>query len=157
MKKSVNINNTARLLITLLTVLTFSISIISCKKKQVKDEKTTNNNETGKEKELPKEYRKEGFISKSLFRIIIVEPRESCPGIEEIEKTAKRRAFMSLQKYLASRNKTINQNTRAKLLNLINQNGKISKPDYDGGSRELFIFEIKKDNLIYDVNQAAAR
>ena len=71
MKKSVNINNTTQVIITLLIVLTFSISITSCKKKQVKSERTTNNSETGKEKEIPKEYRKEGFISKSLLNTAI--------------------------------------------------------------------------------------
>ncbi|HOS40114.1 MAG TPA: hypothetical protein PLG31_10295 [Spirochaetota bacterium] len=96
---------------------------------------------------LPAEYQREGFISKDLYRIVIVSPADECPDMGYVEKNARQRAFMSLQKHLESRNKIVDQNTRARLLNLINEKGTVKNLECRDEKRKAFVFEIEMKNL----------
>ncbi len=95
-----------------------------------------------------REYIKEGFITKDLYRIIIVEPKDEIDYPKtSIEKTAKRRAFVSLQKYLSANNILPDKNINANLLNLIGEYGTIKEAPGKSKTRKVHLFEIKKSNL----------
>ena len=72
-------------------------------------------------KGIDMEFREEGLISKDIYRVIIVEPKDKNISSNKIniENLAKRRALLSLQKYLRSNNVMINRNVEVALLNLI--------------------------------------
>ena len=94
-------------------------------------------------------YLKEGFVSKDLYRIVIVEPKEITDSYnrEKTEKTAKRRALISLQKYIMSNNQVINKNINAILLNLIEEHGILRTLPTNHRTRNIHLFEIRKSAL----------
>jgi hypothetical protein len=95
-----------------------------------------------------REYEKEGFITKNLFRVVIVEPkggRES--DINEIKKTAERRALSSMEKYLVENRIMVNRNAKAVLLNLIGDHGKLKEAPLESATRTVYLFEIEKPDL----------
>ncbi len=105
---------------------------------------------------LTKEYLREGFISKDIFRIVIVEPkREKNDGRNYIIKTAKRRAFVSLQKYITANNAKIDNNINASLLNLVEECGTLKSADINHKTRRVHLFEIKKSSLKQSIDNLA--
>ena len=94
------------------------------------------------------EYDREGFITPDLYRVVIVKPRDSANiSLKYVKRSAKSRALISLQKYIVSNNGTISQNTRAVLLNLINDHGKLNEEISRYKSRNVYHFDIKKPAL----------
>ena len=61
-------------------------------------------------------------------------------------KHAKKRALISLRKYIQNRKEITDRNTHAILMNLIDQHGQLRKEN-SRKDREVYIFEIKKYNL----------
>jgi hypothetical protein len=151
-------NNFNIIIFFLISSLTYSVLMLCNSSKPVKNgagggsgnNKTENNAST-------LEYEKEGFISNDTFRIVIVNPEGVPIDSAEIEKIARQRALMSLQKHLSSSERIIDQNTRAKLLNLIEQNGKLTRHEEGSKTRDVYFFDIKKDDLNGYLNSCAPR
>ncbi len=141
--------------ITLAVSLTFLFLISACTKQVVseikKDQLPSQKTETHtniKKNEIEKRYLTEGFISIDVFRVIILAPEEEClNNLKEIEYRARKRAEASLQKFLVSKDRIIDQNTRATILNLINSHGKLQAKDIHCQGNNVFYFDIKKSNL----------
>jgi len=94
------------------------------------------------------EYDREGFISDSVYRIVIVEPKgESCRNLEAIESAARLRALSSLQKYIVSQGRPIDQNINADLISIIKHNGEFYDTHNSTGRRDIYYYDIKKNNL----------
>lgn len=97
------------------------------------------------------EFADEGFISADSYRIIIVEPKEYVDSDNEdyIRRAATRRAMLSIQKYLRSRNRNIDidRNVNANILNLINDYGELKMCVKQQERRNVHSFEIKKPGL----------
>jgi hypothetical protein len=91
---------------------------------------------------LIEQYEQEGFLSKDLYRVIIVKPFGSNITNDELEKQVKSKAIASLKKYITSNRKSLTANTNADILNLINNSGTIR--EYNDSTRNLFILDIKK-------------
>ena len=137
-------------------IISIVIASIYCTKEIQKDTNVNKPN-TKSNLEVSKEYLEEGFISKNTFRIVIVEPHGESDEKNAIEKKARHRAFMHLQNYLMSRKGIINQNTKARLLNLVNQNGKLSMFEKKQETRRVYFFEINKSNLKGFVDSISSR
>jgi len=120
---------------------------VSCKKEQVK----TGGTETKAENTAPKadirQFEQEGFISKDLFRIIVVRPEGSSAGESEIQKQAQNKTLVSLKKYITSTGKSLQPNSDAQLLNLISGSGKITPYEDADAHRTIFVLEIAKPGL----------
>lgn len=99
---------------------------------------------------LKEEYRREGFISGGVFRVVIVEPGDADGGesLARAGVTARKRAYLSLKKYLISSDRIVTPNVDASLLNLIEQEGRLN-PVQESGSltRKVYLFEIEKPGL----------
>ena len=99
---------------------------------------------------LREEYKREGFISSGIFRVVIVEPKEagSDDSLSRIGSTARKRAYLSLKKYLISGDRIITPNVDASLLNLVEREGKLTLADEDKAlTRNVYLYEIKKTDL----------
>lgn len=98
---------------------------------------------------LKEEFADEGFVSGDTYRIIIVEPREYVDSDNEdyIRRAATRRAMLSMQKYLRSRNIDVDRNVNANILNLINDYGELKMCIKQQERRNVHSFEIKKPDL----------
>lgn|GEM_PF-943550 len=117
------------------------------KKEQLPSQKTEADANI-KKNEIEKRYLNEGFINQNVFRVIILAPEEECMnGLTEIEYRARKRAEASLQKFLLSNDRIVDQNTRASILNLISSHGKLSAKDIHCQGNNVFYFDIKKTNL----------
>lgn len=128
-----------------LTVIIIFLSILSCSDEQIKE------NEPGKS--LALEFRDEGFISQNIYKIIIVKPKyKNSTDSRDTEKYAKKRALISLRKYVQSRKGKVSRNINAALLNLIDQNGKLRK-ESSQKNRDIYFFEIEKINLKEYINK----
>jgi len=137
--------------INIIPIMIFCFSLIfTCCKKQVKEETKIPVDKkievvTPEDDEIPKEYLKEGFVSKDTFRVVILSTKDDCESnVDEIRKKAEKRAEVTLQKYLISVNKVVDQNARAEILKLINENGDFSKRDEECKKNNVFFFDIKK-------------
>ncbi len=103
------------------------------------------------------EYDKEGFISSSLFRIVIVRPGDAADSsLTSVKKKAKSRALASLQKYIMSNNGIINQNKKAQILNLIGEYGALNERISESKTRNVYHFDIQKTGLKRYVDDLAA-
>lgn len=98
--------------------------------------------------DLHLEYDQEGFINDDHFRIIIIEPRLAGESHQPaIEKTARQRALASLQKYLLSQDRVVDQNATAELISIIDENGKLIDTGCDSRSRMIYYYEIRAERL----------
>ncbi len=122
------------------------IFLLSCSTTEKPKKKVVNEKED--DKEDISEYDKEGFISPDLYRVVIVKPKGSGnSSIAYVKRSAKRRALVSLQKYIVSNNGIISQNTKAELLNLIDEYGELNEEDTAYESRNVYHFDIRKPDL----------
>jgi hypothetical protein len=99
---------------------------------------------------LSEEYKREGFISAGVFRVVIVEPKDSGggDGLSRVGSTARKRAYMSLKKYLISTDRIITPNVDASLLNLVEREGKLTLAEEDKAlTRNVYLFDIRKPDL----------
>ncbi len=97
---------------------------------------------------LPEEFKTEGFVASGIFRVVIVEPGESAgKDGSNIAREAKKRAFLSLKRYLISENRIVTPNSEASLLNLVESEGKLSPVEDKSRDRTVYFFEIKKNNV----------
>lgn len=124
--------------------ITFSCS------KSTQTTTTTGSNDT---EQMLKKYSREGFINNNLFRVIIVEPENSPNSEDSIKEKAERRAFISFQKYIRSKGKKLKANAKPNLLNLINDSGKLMPIKDKKNSRTVYVFEVKKNNLVSYINK----
>jgi len=97
---------------------------------------------------LMEEYKKEGFVSNGIFRVVIVEPREST-GRDggKITDEAKKRAYLSLKRYLMSENRIVTANVDASLLNLVESEGTLTAIEDNSRTRTVYFYDIKKNNV----------
>lgn len=91
------------------------------------------------------DYIKEGFVSDGVYRIVIVEPK-GVINCSSIEKVARRRMLVSLQKYVLSKNGVIDKNVNASFLNLIEEHGRMGSIIRQE-TRDVRIFEVRRSNL----------
>lgn len=95
-----------------------------------------------------REYEKEGFITKDLFRVVIVEPKGGQESDKmEIKKTAERRALSSMEKYLVENRIMADRNAKAVLLNLIGDHGKLKESPLKSETRTVYFFDVEKPDL----------
>lgn len=108
--------------------------------------------------QLNEKYLREGFISGDLFRVVIVtaanDPSES---MEQIEEKARQRAFVSMQRFIQSEDRPVNQNTKAEILNVINANGVFKKKDFRGYKDQIYYLEVQQENLKRHLSSMAER
>ena len=98
---------------------------------------------------LKEDFRREGFISNNVFRVVIVEPK-TVHGVEDVSsimKTSKKRAYLTLKKYLISNDRIVTGNVDASLINLIEQEGKLSTLKDTSPTRTVYYFELNKSNI----------
>lgn len=120
-------------------------ALVSCSKDIVKKEDADG---------LNLEYCQEGLISKNTYRVIIVDPKDGSKI--DVAALAKRRALISLQKYLKSDDARIVKESTAVLLNMIDRYG-ILRKEASGKRRDVYFFEINKNDLDKFLNDLANR
>jgi hypothetical protein len=122
-------------------MLAFSVS--ACKKDQLRN---TGSPQPENQKEKPdfRQFEQEGFISRDLFRVIVVRPSGSSMTDDEVAKQARTKAILSLKRYLTSSGKSIQPNTDAGILNLIDDAGKITPYEDRSASRTVYVLDITK-------------
>jgi hypothetical protein len=130
-----------KILFILISII--SLTTLMCDKKQVKNNTVIPANKSDPIVE-ERFYEQEGFISKDLYRVIIVRPYDSTTTDPEIEKLVKNKALTSLKKYLSSLGKPVTKNTDSEILNLISDYGKIIPHDDKKHSRTIFALDIMK-------------
>ncbi|PKL40587.1 MAG: hypothetical protein CVV44_03005 [Spirochaetae bacterium HGW-Spirochaetae-1] len=144
-------------LLLFLLSLVLLIPGLSCSGKKVKenaDNKSTSCSiENLSPEEFEKRYMKEGFISDRTFRIIILAPVEECESdIDAVQEKARKRAISTLQKYLISENRIVNQKSTAEIINIVNTYGMLIKKDIRCQNNYVFFYDIERDNLQRHVN-----
>ena len=93
-------------------------------------------------------FQREGFITRDIYRVVIVQPNIGNKyNMKSLIKIAKRKTYTSLQNYLLENDIRINRNTQVRIINLINANGKLIKIDMGRKSSDTYIYEITKKNL----------
>ncbi|HOO73247.1 MAG TPA: hypothetical protein PK926_15925 [Spirochaetota bacterium] len=93
-------------------------------------------------------YLKEGFIARDTFRIVMLDCQdESYTSLESVEEKSEKRALATLQKYLLEQNRVYDNNTRAELINLIQNYGTFSRQNISHKGNTVYYLEIKKDNI----------
>ena len=141
-----------------MTFLGISLCSISCLKGVKKEGDDSHQNRLEKEYASPRDYQSEGFISRDLFRIIIIEPKgDQDPDSNAIENRAKRRALSSLRHYLTSKNRIIGRNVNAKLLNMINQYGTLRQETRETKGSNIYFFEVEKTDIKQFVDDLSVR
>lgn len=119
--------------------------IFSCgQSTQVKNSDTSKNTSNGKKSENGFSFEQEGFISKDHFRVLVIRPFDSTITDTEIEKQVKNKCIVSLKRHITSGGKTLSSNADAEILNLINDYGKITPHEDEGGARTIFVLDIRK-------------
>lgn len=128
----------------------FALFTMKCGRdvREVKD-KTNVVAREGSDTALKEEYKHEGFISSGVFRVVIVEPTEAAgEDLARAGSTAKKRAYLSLKKYLVSGDRIVTANVDASLLNLIEREGQLTRIEEDKSlTRRVYFFDIKKTDL----------
>ncbi|MFW5860860.1 MAG: hypothetical protein ACOCWZ_01305 [Spirochaetota bacterium] len=132
------------------TICLFAIFTISCSKEIQK--KSLQADKPDDQDLMVLEYQKEGFISPDRYRVIIVVPAENCNEPSSITELARKRAVLSLRKYLMSQDIPVNHNAQAYILNLVHNHGTLKKHDTSRSTRYCFFFDINKNNLKHSLD-----
>ena len=146
-----------------LFIVTTSIVLFSCSstnKKDVTDVKKTITDENNSVTEIgiDKEYLKEGFIDNNTFRVIILSSSTNCDfPKEEVLKKSRKRALATLSKFLISKNRIVNSNTKAKLKQLIHNNGTLLKIKKNCDKGITFAFNIESRHLKSQISDIAPK
>lgn len=133
----------------ILLVAVMATITVSCSKG------TTKKNGPGPDKEISldsvdieKKYLAEGFITSDLYRVVIVSPKDAgISDMEEVQNKAKKRARISIEQSLAGSNIICDRNTKAEILNLINNNGQLSRKDIEHQKYSVFYYDITRKNM----------
>jgi len=134
---------------TFMTLVTISILFLGCNSTQKNEiEKFQKNKITSQKETTNKEFMKEGFINNNTFRVIILSPFNNCEySKDKILKKGEKRALVTLSKFLISKNRVVNSNTRIKLTNLIKSHGHLEKISDNCEKDVIFSFNVKANNL----------
>jgi len=108
------------------------------------------------DEKLSREYLREGFISANTFRVVIVATENECRNdTEGIAARAKKRAYVTLQKYIISKGRNFDKNTSAQILDLINTHGTFIRRTAGCRENNIFYYDIVKEDIqdfIYHIN-----
>lgn len=141
--------------------------LLSCGTKGVKNDRNgssdiSNRRENGaagnNDRSLDKKYIAEGFISDELYRVVIVSTREECEGgDQEIGEKSRKRALVSLEKYISSQDRKVDGNSRSMILDLLSRHGTFTRKDDRCGEKNIYYYEIRKNDLRGYVNGISRR
>jgi hypothetical protein len=129
--------------------------LMSCTAKQNIIKTKTNNNSKNDIKpenknnieKIDKRYLIEGFLSKNIFRVVIVSTKDETENeFDEITKKAKNRASITLRKYIISKTSRFSNKCERKLNLLIERKGSMKKQDIEY-KYDVYYFEIKTKNI----------
>jgi hypothetical protein len=130
----------------------------SCTKKNARNNTPENGEISLSDINIEKKYLTEGFISGDLYRVVIVTPKDSgAAELEAVRIRAKKRARVSLERSLAEENIPGNQNMKAEILNLIEQNGQLARKDIGHSRYHVYYFNIIKKNIKNYLKNASSR
>ncbi|HEY1405653.1 MAG TPA: hypothetical protein VF857_03500 [Spirochaetota bacterium] len=122
-----------------------AFAIVSCGTKQVhKNTDTTANPKNNKRNETTLSYEQEGFLSRDLFRVIVIRPFDSTMSDRDMERQLRNKASSSLKRHITSTGKSLDPNADAMILNLINDYGKTTPYDDKEKARTIFVLDISK-------------
>jgi hypothetical protein len=131
-------NRKCRLCDVILSSAIVSLLFFNCTSTQeTRDTIKTQNTQNTIEK-----YEQEGFITKDLYRIIIVKPDNSQMNDADLEKQIKSKTLASIKKYITSKGKSLTSNTNAEIINLINNYGVFKT--YKDSTCNLLILDISR-------------
>ncbi|MCX7678361.1 MAG: hypothetical protein N2316_04005 [Spirochaetes bacterium] len=144
---------------TLIIAMFIFITLVYCKQARRTDHISANENAEKLDftEVLEEEFRKEGFISPNIFRVVIIEPVDSSSTRDYAQETAKKRAFLMLKKHLLSENRIVNQNVEATILGIVEHNGTVTKVDDMKKTRNVYFFEIKKEGIKQHIESLAPK
>lgn len=106
---------------------------------------------------MEEEFKKEGFITPHMFRVVVIEPIEYVMTRDYAMETAKKRAFLMLKKHLLSENRIVTSNVDATLLGIVERDGILKKIDDIKKTRNVYFYEIKKEGLRQYVESLAPK
>lgn len=106
---------------------------------------------------LEEEFRKEGFISPNIFRVVIIEPAETAGSDNYALETAKKRAYLTLKKHLLSDNRIVTSNVDAAILGIVERDGALKKIDDAKKTRNVYFFEIRKEGIKQHIEALAPK
>jgi hypothetical protein len=119
-------------------------AFLACGTNQVNNDPPKVDNSKNKKTENGFSFEQEGFLSKDHFRVIVIRPFDSTITDPEIEKQVRNKCIVSLKRHITAGGKTLATNADAEILNLINEYGKITPHEDNGGSRTVFVLDIRK-------------
>ncbi|HOT44733.1 MAG TPA: hypothetical protein PLM53_07120 [Spirochaetota bacterium] len=145
--------------VSILTAAVIAFSPLACTKKATKDNGVKPDADISLDSvDIEKKYLTEGFISNDLYRVVIISPKEAGQSdMEYIQNKAKKRARVSMEQNLAASNIPVDRNTRAEILNLIDQHGRLSRKDIEHRRYNVFYYEITKKNMKNYLKNAASQ
>lgn len=132
-----------------LIIAVIAISPLSCSKGTTKNNGTKINTDISLDSvDIEKKYLTEGFITSDIYRVVIISPKEAGrDDTDAITNKARKRAQVSIEQNLAGSDIQCDRNTRAEIINLINQNGQLSKKDIEHQRYNVYYYEITKKNM----------
>ncbi len=133
-----------------LIIPVIALSSLSCSKGTTKNNEIKNDTEISLDSvDIERKYLDEGFITSDLYRVVIISPKEAgmADDIETVTKKAKKKARLAIEYDLSGSNIQCDRNTRAEIINLINQNGQLSKKDIEHRRYNVFYYDIIRKNM----------
>jgi hypothetical protein len=145
--------------VSILITAVIAFTPLACSKNTKKDDGPKPDTDISLDSvDIEKKYLTEGFISNDLYRVVIISPKEAGQGdMEYIQNKAKKRARVSMEQTLAGSNIPVDRNTRAEILNLVNQNGQLSRKDIEHRRYNVFYYDITKKNMKNYLKNAATQ
>ncbi|MBP7738220.1 MAG: hypothetical protein KA369_19750 [Spirochaetes bacterium] len=133
----------------ILLVAAMAATTLSCSKGTTKKNGPAPDNDISLDRvDIEKKYLAEGFITSDLFRVVIVSPKEAgATDMDSVQNKARKRARISIEQNLAGSNIPCDRNTKAEIINLINNNGQLNMKDIDHRKYNVFYFDITKKNM----------
>jgi hypothetical protein len=99
--------------------------------------------------EIPaKHYMEEGFIDDNVFRVIIISPdyERNCDP-DRIRQIARKRAALTIQKYLLSNNRAVDNNAQIRIANLVHDKGILIDQEFLCNGNSVFHFDIRQNGI----------
>jgi len=138
------------MIILILTVSMISLQNCTTKSTQKTDIEISNTTNTNDYNKLNEKFQKTGWITAEKYRtVVFIITGDECTNssLAEIEVKIKFEAFKHLQKELSP---TFNRNAGTLIRNLVDNSGKLIKPDKGCSESNTFFYDIEKSDLKSD-------
>ena len=105
--------------------------------------------------DIDRRYLAEGFIGNRTYRVVIVTPKGSSTPLDALARKGSLRSRVSMERALGEEEIPVTRNTRAVILRLIEDGGRLRKTEIEHEKYDIYYFDVTRENIRQHLKSAS--